>query len=400
MENKYILIIGGFKLMHKIVKSLGAKIILITDIENLENLDQSIYELVVGINKFASQEEWLALASSLNKLYEFQHIANFQDMWQYETALIAEKLSLKFHTPESVESCQNKYTLRKKLKENYSDSTPSSIVKNKNDIENFGNKYGYPLILKPVNGWGSQGVSKINSPYEINEAMEWFYKDARMGNDILIESFIEGNEYSIETFSEGGKHKVMCVTKKFTDNLHFVEIGHCLPYRNISLIEISNFITKILNTLKILDGPTHCEIKVTDDKIKIIEINNRLAGYYIPELIKISSGIDILRLWALQSMGNEIINEVPSTSDFKFYSSIFYKFPDKLGIINDVIGIQNAKNAKNIVSIGTLFKPYQKYTGIIDSFNRYLYAIAKSKSFDDSINDAKKALNYIHFNMK
>jgi biotin carboxylase len=399
MTEESILVIGGFKNMHKTLKKLGSNITLLTDIDNLERIDQTVYELVIGVNENQSYEDWVNIAILLNKKMKFKRIANFQDKRQYETSLIAKKLGLKYHKPETVRLCENKFLMREKLNSLAGHAVENKIVENSNDIKSFAEKYGYPIILKPVNGWGSQGVSKISSEEAIEEAITWF-KETSNTESMLVEEYINGEEYSVETFSEKGAHKVVCITKKYTDEKHFVEIGHCLPYKSIVNENIADFVKKCLDIVGIENGPTHCEVKDTVDGPKLIEINNRLAGFYIPDLIENCTGKNLLELWAKQSVGNSIFNEIPEEEDFNGYSAIWYTSPKKQGLIKEVLGLEECKNMNDVCEVELLCSSGQEFHGTKDSFTRSAFIVSKSDTFEQALNAAKTSCSHLEFVIK
>jgi biotin carboxylase len=92
-------------------------------------------------------------------------------------------------------------------------------------------------------------------------------------------------------------------------------------------------------------GPSHCELRVTGGGVKIIEINPRLAGGYIPELVRLAFGIDMIAETIKLVVGHQ-----PSLKKTKSaYSSIRFIIPDKEGTLIRVDNLDNAARLSGIV---------------------------------------------------
>lgn len=117
----------------------------------------------------------------------------------------------------------------------------------------------------------------------------------------IVEEYIEGDEYSYEAISYQGKHTNLAVTKKYTTGApHFIETGHCQPssLSEEMLEKVRNVMNKALDALKITDGASHGEFKITPDgEVRIIEIGSRMGGDCIgSDLVPLSTGYDFMEM--------------------------------------------------------------------------------------------------------
>ncbi|MEM5372779.1 ATP-grasp domain-containing protein [Paraburkholderia azotifigens] len=101
------------------------------------------------------------------------------------------------------------------------------------DILTAASQVGFPAVLKPVNGCGSQLVTRVTSlaelQFEVERAMHQGGVDMgrKIGNVLLLEQHLEGPEYCIEGYIDGRGPRVVAVTEKLLSaEPYFVEMGH------------------------------------------------------------------------------------------------------------------------------------------------------------------------------
>jgi argininosuccinate lyase len=110
---------------------------------------------------------------------------------------------------------------------------------------------------------------------------------------ILVEQQALGPEFSVETF---GSRIVGITAKQLGPLPHFVEIGHVFPadLASETADAIGAEVRRALDALGMQWGPCHTELRLTVQGPMIIEVNPRLAGGFIPELVRRANGIDLI----------------------------------------------------------------------------------------------------------
>lgn len=385
--------------MHKILKNYGARMTVMIKAEEVKKNEDKSYHRVVGIPADSTIEEWIEMAKCLHKLDPFDGITSFHEMDQENAAYVAKALGLPYHDPNVIQVTRNKNIMRQILREKGVDLTKNQLVTSKEEIVSFAQENGYPLIIKPVDGWGSIGVARIMTEQDLEKALIWFEK-ANFGSGMIVEQFLEGKEFSVEAFSENGKHVIMCITEKFKEEKHFVEVGHCVPYKPYDEkieLEIKELICHALDALNITHGPSHTEIMLTANGPRIIETHTRLGGDYIPELIKLVSGVDTLDLWAKQAYGESVLDQVPQISHMETSAAIWYVTPPVIGKLEEVQGVEEAKSEAGVVQIEILQQPGTELKGMKDSFSRTAYVIATGTDRDDALSNAQRSADKLLF---
>lgn len=221
---------------------------------------------------------------------------------------LANELRLVGNTQECTILTTNKYEMRKVLKEKGMPIPEFQLIKNEQDIDVY--KIKFPAIVKPIDRSGSRGINKVMNIDELKIAIQ-IAKKVSFIDSILIEEYIDGKEYSIEGISQKGEHKIIQVTEKFTSgDPNFIEMAHLAPARIDRDLKkrISKTIEESLTALKVENGASHSEIKVSSKgDIKIIEIAARMGGDFIgSDMVEISTGFDFVTNVIKVSLGETV----------------------------------------------------------------------------------------------
>ncbi|MET3590456.1 biotin carboxylase [Bartonella silvatica] len=303
-------------------------------------------------------------------------------------------LGLKALSWETMERIQNKYAMRLFLSDHAEYSLKFAKPKNKKELECFFTTTGSPLIVKPIDGYDSKDVIQVNSINDIENIC--------FSSNLIAEEFISGEEYSVEAFSFSGNHKIIAITKKDLieneDGKNFTEIGHCVPADLSKTVQqkIINYISQFLTLIGLDEGPSHTEIKLDGEKIRIIETHNRIGGDRISSLVKLSTGIDLVQLSILWPLGlcapieKNIIN-------FCSAAIRFFTPGPGYGKLERIEGYETLQYFPNIVDIELHCKLGDFIYPISNSSNRYGFVIAIGSNEDDATKTARKAASSLHF---
>jgi biotin carboxylase len=384
--------------VHTWLKRLDARVSLMVDRERVKADFIEDHYRIIGVSPGATIEEWIEIALAIHRIDPIHAVCAFHEMQQDKAALIAQRLGLPFHLPETVESVRQKDKMRRKLRLANIDPTEGRRVKAASEIALFGKQHGYPLILKPVDGWASTGVSLIRNVDDIPAAIDWFGSSGAH-TDMYVEQYIDGVELSVEALSEQGQHRIFCVTQKYKDSTHFVEQGHCvpMPLDQATQIEINDFVSQVLTTLGISDGASHTEIMLTEQGLRVVETHTRLGGDSIPDLFKLVSGIDVMELCARQALGEHVLAQLPPASHADKFAAIWYASPRAAGTLERIEGAKEAQNMPGVLDVQLLKEPGMTLGDTRDSFSRSAYAIGIGNTADEAIDRAKSAIQKFRF---
>ena len=124
-------------------------------------------------------------------------------------AYVAEQMGLPFQgSCKSVSILQDKSKFRQFLSDNNFNVPNAKGYANLNDALSDVDYFNWPVIVKPVDSAGSKGVSRVDSPDNLAQAIEYALSEAHNGH-FIIEDFLEkeGNTSDSDCFTIDGKLK-------------------------------------------------------------------------------------------------------------------------------------------------------------------------------------------------
>ena len=214
-------------------------------------------------------------------------------------AYIAKHMSIPGLNYESAKLIKNKYLVRKKLFENHVDDTEQTYeISSETDLAELAHKLTYPVMVKPCDGSGSRGASRVDKAAELEGACQ-YAMDSSISHKAEIESFIIGEEYGAESLVVNGEIHVLAIMKKWmTQPPYYAELGHAIPCGLPVEVEKKaiDCVKKAILALGVNHGSVNMDFLITDSgKIHIIDIGARMGGNMIgPCIIPYGTGVDYM----------------------------------------------------------------------------------------------------------
>lgn len=280
--------------------------------EHLAKLEEAGgHARILAVAADAPLEHWIVLARTVHALQPVTRIGTFGDQCQEYAAEAGHVLGVPTHHPETVRLVFDKYAMRGRLAEAGVETVAAAEVAGPEELRAFAAAHGYPCVVKPRRGTASTGVSVIRAAEEADAAF-----DRARGEDepaeVVAEQFLSGEQYSVEAFSELGEHVVVAVTRKYSDPVSLVELGHVMPapLAPERQEEIHAYVAAALDALGVEHGPTHTELVLTEDGPRIIETHLRVGGDEIWNLVTDATGVDLVEYQLRQCVGEKVLPDV------------------------------------------------------------------------------------------
>mmetsp|Transcript_19370 Transcript_19370/g.42811 ORF Transcript_19370/g.42811 Transcript_19370/m.42811 type:complete len:462 (-) Transcript_19370:303-1688(-) len=169
------------------------------------------------------------------------------------------------------------------------------------DVEDFLQTESMPVVVKPVESAGSDGVKLCHTAEEAKEHFSTLMTAQRkvgsQGAAVLCQEFLKGKEYVVDHVSMDGVHKTVMIwvyDKRPANGSAFVYFG-MLPVRSDSAEAqvLVPYVRGVLDALKITNGPTHGEVMMTADGPCLVEMNCRAHGgdgSFVPMAMALTGG--------------------------------------------------------------------------------------------------------------
>lgn len=194
---------------------------------------------------------------------------------------------------------KNKVTFRKTLSRHYTDFFFTEVsLKELEELDP--SALPFPIIVKPVIGYSSIGVHRIDKVEEYKETIKQLKFEMEVtsseypievinNQSFIIEKLIEGDEYAVDVyFTEDGEPVILNLFKRMFR--HEKDMSDRIYYTskqviNESLNKIQKFLRTISSFFALKSAPIHIEIRIDKDQIVPIEVNPlRFAGIGTNEL--------------------------------------------------------------------------------------------------------------------
>ena len=313
-------------------------------------------------------------------------------------AYIAQEMGLPGLKYEVAQLIKNKYQVRKCLYENHVDDTEQAYEVNKDtDLKKLAQRIIYPVMVKPCDGSGSRGTSRVDDADDLEKACE-YAMDESITQRAEIETFIIGNEYGAESLVINGKVHVLGVMKKWmTSPPYYAELGHSIPSGLEPKIEekVINYVSNAIKVLGVNFGSVNTDVLITSDgKVHIIDIGARMGGNMIGScIIPYGTGIDYMGAMIQNVVDDEVdlsvgLKSSIATRLLAFEDGIVKRLPDF-----DKIEKEYDVKIYHHLEVGQMIREYHT------NLDGCGYIVAKGSKQDEAIQKAEQTLVYLKKNI-
>lgn len=227
------------------------------------------------------------------------------------SAYIAQEMGIPGLKYEVAQLIKNKYRVRKCLFEHHVDDTEQAYEVNANtDIVFLSKQLVYPVMVKPCDGSGSRGASRVDTVAQLEKACQYAMAGS-ITHRAEIESFITGKEYGAETLVIDGKPYLFAIMQKWMTNPpYYAELGHAIPNDLSKEIEQKAIkcVEDAICALGVNFGSVNMDMLITGKgKVHIIDIGARMGGNMIgPSIIPLGTGVDYLSCLISATVGDSV----------------------------------------------------------------------------------------------
>ncbi|MFZ5964435.1 ATP-grasp domain-containing protein [Thalassococcus sp. BH17M4-6] len=197
----------------------------------------------------------------------------------------------------------------------------------------------FPVIVKPENLGGGLGVRLVHTAEDLPDALAWSSQAAQAllaygmhTPSFVVEEYIEAvAEVSVEVLNAPDGSEVVGMTDKILSGPpHFVECAHRFPSRYIQDAAIQDTARLACRAVGMDRGVAHVEIRVCPDGAPVVvEVNGRLPGGAIPELIESCTGRNLFELHCASFVGTPSIEVARKPAIMRGSAAIvFLKAPE------------------------------------------------------------------------
>jgi biotin carboxylase len=311
MTQKRLMLLGGIRYLLPVIEAahkLGCWVITVDYLpDNIAHKYSDEYHNVSILDK----EAVLKLAQKL----KIDGILSFAvDPGVVTAAYVAEQMGLPFACSYKA-ACilQDKAYFRAFLSEHHFNSPKAKGYAAIEDALNDQSLFHWPVIVKPVDSAGSKGVSKVDSPSELGDAVAIALEASHNGH-FIVEDYLEkeGLSSGSECFFKNGE----LVFSGFYDQYFdpdaanpYTPSAECWPAdKPVSVLdEVRSELQRLGSLLCFRTGIFNVEWRVcSDGKVYLMEVSPRAGGNRLAEILKIATDVDLIDAEVKKALGEDI----------------------------------------------------------------------------------------------
>lgn len=330
--------------------------------------------------------------------YEIAGITTTSEFYLEITAVLATRFGLPGNSPEAIKKARIKSLTRETLEKVGVHQPLFETVRQVSEVRKAVDKIGLPCVLKPADDSGSNDVRLCDSLSEAEKHARKVLgqtinvRGQKTAGTVLVEQYLEAPEYSVEMFSWQGKIFCIGVTQKEVSGKKcFVESRHLFPapLSRSQKEQMIETVRKALEAVGIRNGATHTEVKWTSKGCAVIEINARLAGGMIPELIRLTTGVDMLEQQIRCAVDGPTILTDPVVEGT---AGIQFLMAEKAGTLIQTEGVDTVRELPGIREVKLTKEPGTSVQVPHNAYHRLGYVMACGTTADETSSMLQKAV--------
>lgn len=311
---------------------------------------------------FAQPERAVAQIAAAHAQRPWSAVLALDDVGSDIAARACQVLGLPHNAPAAALAARDKHEMRRQLAAGGLACPTFARVEPEDDLPGVAKALGFPLVLKPLDRNGSQGVIRVDAPMELESAaarlLAVIQGDAAgKRTPFLMESYIPGAEFAVEAIVADHELHVLAIFDK-PDPLEgpfFEESIYVTPSRASAANQrcIRATVQQAAHALGLGFGPVHAELRLNDQGAWIIEVAGRSIGGLCSRTLKFGTAESLESLILRQACGLPMPDLTPQGAG----SGVMMIPIPQAGIFQGVDGLEAAGRVAGITGIEITARP-------------------------------------------
>lgn len=229
-------------------------------------------------------------------------------------ARAAAALGLQGNRVDAIDTARSKLRTREASERAGLPTPRSRRVRSLDELYAAAAEIGFPAVVKPEFGAAAVGCVRVDS-FESLPEIYWIVRkelettdvvDLRAGNDLVLEEYLDGVEFDVDLVLEDGECVFSSVSQNWpTAEPSFQETGlHCPPdYGSRPVGQLVELAVKTVQAFGFSQGVLHVEGKCTAKGPRIVEVNVRMGGGRIHQIVEAVWEVDLIQAHVRSAIG-------------------------------------------------------------------------------------------------
>jgi carnosine synthase len=308
-----VLVVGagyeGKRRAHVRMSELGARLVIVDEPGHWSRslVDDGVAAAWLGapVVGDAEQDAQAVLAALASAGVRPNGVLTFWEDSVCVVARVAAALGLPGNPPEAVDAARSKIRTRELSAELGLPTPRAQRVRSLDELFAAAAYVGFPAVVKPEFGASAVGCVRVDDleslpgVYALVRQIVTPENDVifRAGNDLLLEEYLDGVEFDVDLVMHEGRCLFASVSENWpTAEPSFQETGlHCPPTHDRKAVRrLVDFCVRTVQSFGLRSGVLHVEGKCTSRGPRIIEVNARMGGARIHEIVEAVWGVDLI----------------------------------------------------------------------------------------------------------
>ena len=232
-------------------------------------------------------------------------VLTFFENYVCEAARVAAALGLPGNPPEAVDAARSKVRTREMSTKLGLPTPKAQRVRSLDELFAAAAEIGFPAVVKPEFGASAAGVVRVDSieslpgVYKLVRAVVTPEQDGifRAGSDLLLEQYLDGVEFDVDLILQDAECVFSSVSQNWpTAEPSFQETGLHLPpdHNKKAVAGLVDLSVQTVQAFGFRRGVLHVEGKCTSRGPRVIEVNARMGGARIHQMVEAVWGVDLI----------------------------------------------------------------------------------------------------------
>lgn len=257
------------------------------------------------VSSVVNEDAVLRAARLIHSLKRIDRLEAVVEAHIMTAAHVRAALGISGTTVKTAWLCRDKPSMKEALRQAGIPCAQSTAASSLEELVEFAQRVGYPLIIKPRDGAGASGTVRVNSRADLHRAAHELGVD--QGRSVAVEEFIEGHEGFYDTISIGGRVVHEFVTHYYPNVLEAMRTRWISPQFIATnrvdsapgYQEVKQLGQRVVAALDIGTSATHMEWFAGPKGLKFSEIGCRPPGVRAWDLYNVGNDMDLYREWAM-----------------------------------------------------------------------------------------------------
>jgi biotin carboxylase len=297
--------------------------------------------------------------------------------------------------PDTAARCVSKLRQRDRFAEAGVPQPRFAVCASLEEAEGAAREIGFPCVVKAPDRQGQRGLSLLDGPDGLADAVEIALQASR-NRVCLIEELVPGREVTVNAFSIDGRFFPLTVTDRLTaDPPAFgVALAHAWPSDGAA--RAAGAAQAAAEVLGVANGPTYTQIVHGPDGPSVVELAARLGGGHDAELCRSAVGVDLNGLALAAALGERVEPPAPRGKGGACVRFLVAPEGRLVGVkgLEDTLAVPGVVDARPYRRPGWIFGPLRR------GGDRAGFVLATGRSRDAALETADRAARLVQFEVE